>query len=162
MKAVVYQKFGPPHVLQLVEHPLPMRSVGQVLVKIKSTSVNPVDYKIRNGNFLFLAKKEKVPNRYGSQVGPAGGCGVYRVAQSFFAHSDVGDLAGVIESADAGSKVTGRGTQHANLLPAFAQHLPYAAVHHQGQGVCSFPRLELHIKMGYEQTKDLRSHHEVL
>ena len=61
MKAVVYKTFGPPDVLKLVHnHPLPPRSAGQVLVKVKSTSVNPVDFKIRNGSIPVVAKKEKV------------------------------------------------------------------------------------------------------
>jgi len=60
MKAVIYKSFGPPDVLKLVNHPLPQRSAGEVLVKIKSTSVNPVDYKIRKGSIPIVAKKEKV------------------------------------------------------------------------------------------------------
>lgn len=60
MKAVVYKTFGPPEVLKLVNHPLPQRSAGEVLVKIRSTSVNPVDYKIRKGSIPVIAKKEKV------------------------------------------------------------------------------------------------------
>ena len=65
-----------------------------------------------------------------------------------------GDLAGVIESADADSKVTLRGIP-ANLQQALAQHVRYAAVYLRGQGVCSFSRLELHIKMGYGADNDI-------
>ena len=61
MKAVIYKTFGPPDVLKLVTHPLPTRSAGEVLVKIRSTSVNPIDYKIRKGSIPVIAKKEKVP-----------------------------------------------------------------------------------------------------
>ena len=60
MKAIVYKTFGPPDVLKLVNHPLPQRSAGEVLVKVRSTSVNPVDYKTRNGS-IPLARKGKVP-----------------------------------------------------------------------------------------------------
>ncbi len=60
MKAVIYKTFGPPDVLKLVNHPLPQRSAGEVLVKIRSTSVNPVDYKIRRGSIPVISKKEKV------------------------------------------------------------------------------------------------------
>ena len=59
MKAIVYKTFGPPDVLKLVNHPLPQRSAGELLVKVKSTSVNPVDYKTRNGS-IPIAKKNKV------------------------------------------------------------------------------------------------------
>ncbi|KAL0018713.1 hypothetical protein WJX77_000013 [Trebouxia sp. C0004] len=104
MKAVVYKKFGP-DVLQLVEHPLPKRSAGEVLVKIKCTSVNPVDYKIRNGIFPYMAKKEMVPMRYGSVWLAV----VVRVMwPTPCSHTQIlgGDLAGVAESADADSKFT--------------------------------------------------------
>ena len=59
MKAVTYKTFGPPDVLKLVNHPLPQRSAGEVLVSVKSTSVNPVDYKTRNGS-IPIARKNKV------------------------------------------------------------------------------------------------------
>ena len=59
MKAIVYKTFGAPDVLKLVNHPLPQRSAGELLVKVKSTSVNPVDYKTRNGS-IPIAKKNKV------------------------------------------------------------------------------------------------------
>lgn len=59
MKAIVYKTFGPPDVLKLVNHPLPQRSAGELLVKVKSTSLNPVDYKTRNGS-IPIAKKNKV------------------------------------------------------------------------------------------------------
>lgn len=78
MKAVVYTKFGAPDVLQLVDHPLPQRAAGEVLVKIICSSVNPVDYMIRNGR-IPMAKAKKILG---------------------------GDLAGVVESADADSKFT--------------------------------------------------------
>ena len=65
MKAIVYKTFGAPDVLKLVNHPLPQRSAGELLVKVKSTSVNPVDYKTRNGS-IPIAKKNKVMNRFAS------------------------------------------------------------------------------------------------
>lgn len=78
MKAVVFKTCGPPDVLKFVDHPLPQRSAGEVLVKVKSTSVNPVDYQIRSGSIpSFIQKKEKILG---------------------------GDLAGVIEEADADSQ----------------------------------------------------------
>lgn len=59
MRAVLYEKFGPPEVLQLIDYPLPQRSSGNVLVKISCTSVNPVDLKIRKGS-IAIAIKHKV------------------------------------------------------------------------------------------------------
>ncbi|MGK7389687.1 MAG: NAD(P)-dependent alcohol dehydrogenase [Candidatus Cyclobacteriaceae bacterium M2_1C_046] len=49
MDAIVYEKFGPPEVMVLRSSPLPKVKKDQVLIKVKATSVNPVDYKIRKG-----------------------------------------------------------------------------------------------------------------
>ncbi|KAL3148280.1 hypothetical protein ABBQ38_013746 [Trebouxia sp. C0009 RCD-2024] len=90
MKAIVYKTFGPPDVLKLVNHPLPQRSAGELLVKVKSTSLNPVDYKTRNGS-IPIAKKNKILG---------------------------GDLAGVVEAADADSKLV-KGDKVFGLSPDF-------------------------------------------
>ncbi|TGL61486.1 quinone oxidoreductase [Leptospira sarikeiensis] len=47
MKAMIIQSFGGPEVFQMGELPKPSLKEGHVLVKVKATSVNPVDYKIR-------------------------------------------------------------------------------------------------------------------
>lgn len=49
MKAIQYTKFGSPEVLLLKDLPIPKVKDDQVLVKIKSTSINPVDFKVRKG-----------------------------------------------------------------------------------------------------------------
>jgi NADPH2:quinone reductase len=47
MKAMIIREFGGPEKFELAEMPKPVPGPGQVLVKLKATSVNPVDYKIR-------------------------------------------------------------------------------------------------------------------
>lgn len=61
-KAVVFENFGPPSVLHLVEDcPKPICKKDQCLVKIHSTSVNPIDWKTRKGEIpKFLVKLPKV------------------------------------------------------------------------------------------------------
>lgn len=49
MKAILFSKFGGSDVLTQGEVPTPQAQAGEVLVKIAYTSVNPVDYKIREG-----------------------------------------------------------------------------------------------------------------
>ncbi|GAA2870250.1 NADP-dependent oxidoreductase [Paenarthrobacter ilicis] len=49
MKAITYSEYGNPHVLELTDQPMPKVGPGMVLVKIKATSVNPVDWKIMGG-----------------------------------------------------------------------------------------------------------------
>lgn len=47
MKAIVIREFGGPEKLELCDMPKPTPAAGQVLVRVRAASVNPVDYKIR-------------------------------------------------------------------------------------------------------------------
>lgn len=47
MKAMVVREFGGPEKLELAEMPVPKPGAGEVLVRVRAASVNPVDYKIR-------------------------------------------------------------------------------------------------------------------
>lgn len=50
MKAVIFEKHGGPEVLKYVEDfPTPERKEGEVLIKIKTTSLNRADIVVRNG-----------------------------------------------------------------------------------------------------------------
>ncbi|MGB3636229.1 MAG: zinc-binding dehydrogenase, partial [Rivularia sp. (in: cyanobacteria)] len=54
MKAIVIEEFGTPSVLKQAEIPTPSAGDGEVLIEVKASSVNPVDWKIRNGFGAFL------------------------------------------------------------------------------------------------------------
>ena len=56
MRAVVYHKPGEASVLQVEDVDVPNRGDGEVLIKQYSTSVNPVDFKMRATNKEFLPK----------------------------------------------------------------------------------------------------------
>ncbi len=49
MKAVVLRAYGDTDQLHYEEVPTPEPKAGEVLVKVRSTSVNPIDYKLRSG-----------------------------------------------------------------------------------------------------------------
>lgn len=56
MKAVTFEQFGGPEVLQVVEVEEPHPGPGQIRVKVKAAGVNPLDWKIRNGWAPFPVK----------------------------------------------------------------------------------------------------------
>ncbi|PRB06007.1 NADPH:quinone oxidoreductase [Chryseobacterium sp. MYb7] len=52
MKTIVIKNYGGPEVLQLEEMPVPViEDPSQVLVKVRATSINPLDYQIRRGDY---------------------------------------------------------------------------------------------------------------
>ena len=59
MKAVTYDHFGGTDTLKLREFPTPEPRENEVLIKIENTSVNPVDWKIREGLL-----KERMPHKF--------------------------------------------------------------------------------------------------
>lgn len=55
MKAIVYQAFGNADVLHMAELAKPAIQSGQVLIKVKSFSINPMDWKIRQGEMKLMS-----------------------------------------------------------------------------------------------------------
>ena len=51
MKAMQYRDYGPPDQLQRVDVPIPHSAPTQLLVRVAATSVNPVDWKLHNGQY---------------------------------------------------------------------------------------------------------------
>ncbi|WP_412063411.1 zinc-dependent alcohol dehydrogenase family protein [Rubrivirga sp. IMCC45206] len=58
MTAVVLEDFGDPDAFRETTLDTPTPGLGQVLVRVEATSVNPVDYKIRSGAAAALAPDE--------------------------------------------------------------------------------------------------------
>jgi len=54
MKAIVYQKYGSPDVLQLKDVEKPVPNDNQVLVKVHAASVNPLDWHLLRGKPFFI------------------------------------------------------------------------------------------------------------
>lgn len=58
MRAVYYEAFGGAEVLKIGEQPVPVPAPGEILVRVHAASVNPVDWKIRDGMFEGLFPHE--------------------------------------------------------------------------------------------------------
>jgi NADPH:quinone reductase-like Zn-dependent oxidoreductase len=58
MKAIRIHAFGGPDQLKIEDIPVPVPAADEVLIKIYATSVNPIDWKIREGE-----RKEKIPSK---------------------------------------------------------------------------------------------------
>lgn len=54
MKAIVYQKYGSPDVLQLKEFQKPSPQENQVLIKVHAASINAMDYRMMRANPSFI------------------------------------------------------------------------------------------------------------
>ena len=53
MKAVVYDRYGPPDVLRMAEVPVPVPVAGQVLVEVVATSINLSDWETLRGSPVY-------------------------------------------------------------------------------------------------------------
>lgn len=75
MKAVQIRRFGGPEVLKIEEIPTPEPTEGEIRVRVRAASVNPVDYKMRRGGYP-RAKEEQLPLTLGRDVaGTVDRCG---------------------------------------------------------------------------------------
>jgi len=55
MKRIQYSRYGGPEVLSLVDVDQPKPGRGQILVRVKAASVNPMDWKIRHGEMKVMS-----------------------------------------------------------------------------------------------------------
>ena len=54
MKAITLKSFGGPDSFALSDVPKPVPHAGQVLVQVHETSINPLDYQVRRGDYRDL------------------------------------------------------------------------------------------------------------
>lgn len=65
MRAAVMRSYGGPEVLGVEEVPRPQATGRRLLVKVRATSVNPIDWRIRRGELRFLTGNRfpRIPGR---------------------------------------------------------------------------------------------------
>ena len=54
MRAIRYHEYGGPEVMKLEELPRPVPKADEILVRVLGWGVNPVDWKIREGQLRFV------------------------------------------------------------------------------------------------------------
>jgi len=65
MRALRYDRFGPPEVLHVVDVPEPVPQAGEVKVRVQAASLNPLDWKIRAGHLRWLPMFRRPPRTLG-------------------------------------------------------------------------------------------------
>jgi NADPH:quinone reductase-like Zn-dependent oxidoreductase len=103
MKAVVIDRYGGNEVVAVREMPLPRPGPKEVLIRVRAASVNPVDWKIRNGLAKILTGRS-FPKILGSECA-----------------GEVADLGAGVQHVQKGDRVIG----HSGIrrLAAFAEYV---------------------------------------
>lgn len=65
MKRVQYDRYGGPEVMRLTEFDLGAPGEGEVAVRVKFAAINPIDWKVRNGD-LKMVTGRSFPRALGS------------------------------------------------------------------------------------------------
>ncbi|HWH87714.1 MAG TPA: zinc-dependent alcohol dehydrogenase family protein [Pseudomonas sp.] len=76
MKAMILKSFGGPESFELSDVPKPVPQAGQVLVRVHATSINPLDYQVRRGDYPDLVPLPAITGHDVSGVVEAVGPGV--------------------------------------------------------------------------------------
>jgi NADPH:quinone reductase-like Zn-dependent oxidoreductase len=67
MKAFAARAYGGPEVMALLDMPEPTPGRGEVVVAVRGSSVNPVDWKVRDGT-MRLVTGSRYPKVYGCDL----------------------------------------------------------------------------------------------
>ncbi len=89
MRALRYDRFGPPEVLHVVDVTEPVPQAGEVKVRVHAASLNPLDWKLRAGHLRWLPMFRQPPRTLGCDfageiVGVGGGARSHYVGERVF------------------------------------------------------------------------------
>ncbi|HEY2177658.1 MAG TPA: NADP-dependent oxidoreductase, partial [Caulobacteraceae bacterium] len=142
MKAVCIHEFGGADVLRVEDLPRPEPGPGEVLIEVRAASVNPVDYKIREGRYPAV-RAEQLPVILGRDVaGMVAAVGEevtrFKAGDEVFAMLPP-DRGGYVEWVTAPAEVIARKPRRLDMIQAAS--VPLAALT-AWQGLFTFGRLE--------------------
>jgi len=66
MRAIRYRRFGPPEVLEVVDIDPPEPAAGEIKVRVAAASLNPLDWKIRDGHLRIVPVLARPPRGTGT------------------------------------------------------------------------------------------------
>jgi NADPH:quinone reductase-like Zn-dependent oxidoreductase len=89
MRALRYDRYGPPDVLHVAEMAEPVPGGGEAKVRVRAASLNPLDWKIRAGHLRFVPLFRGPPRGAGADfageiVGIGGGASARHVGERVF------------------------------------------------------------------------------
>ncbi|HEY5922880.1 MAG TPA: NADP-dependent oxidoreductase [Kofleriaceae bacterium] len=124
MRSVVAQRYGGPEVLDLVDRHEPIVDARDVLIEVRAASLNPIDYKIRDGKTKLVLPLQP-PIALGCDVAgvvsAAGGeVTKVRVGDEVFARLEKMRMGGLSERVCAHEDVVAKKPQHASFVEAAA------------------------------------------
>jgi NADPH:quinone reductase-like Zn-dependent oxidoreductase len=68
VRAARYDRYGPPDVLHVAEVPVPEPLAGEVRLRVEAASLNPLDWKVREGHLRFVPVFKSPPRITGCDV----------------------------------------------------------------------------------------------
>jgi NADPH:quinone reductase-like Zn-dependent oxidoreductase len=130
MRAVVATRYGGPEVLELVERFEPVVGARDVLIEVKAASLNPLDYKVREGK-AKLALPLKPPIALGCDVAgvvsaTGGEATRFQPGDEVFARLEKLRMGGLAERVCADESIVAKKPQRASFIEAAA--VPLAAL----------------------------------
>ena len=144
MRALRYDRYGDPSVLALVEVDPPRPKAGELLVRVRHASLNPLDWKTVAGHLRLLPTSPKLPRGVGVDfagevVGVGGGATrgffpgarVFGMLSPFQRNGSCAELC-VVSAAGAAAIPEGVDAATAATLPVSAGTAAQALVHHGG------------------------------
>ena len=75
MKAVFINRYGNADVMQYEEQPQPSAGPGEILQAMKTASINPIDYKVREGKAKELLALQNAAHYGQRRQRDCGSCG---------------------------------------------------------------------------------------